>query len=215
MVEAADPQHRSFAARAAGSIRGRIANAARRLPGYDSRNWLRVRQIDAFTAFLAEDGRRNGAVLEVSPGWNTYWKSICPDYTAVDYPDFDICKDKLERQFPTVICDQVLEHVRRPVEASRNIHAMTAMGGWAMVATPFLFRVHARPYDFNRWTPAGLKQLLVEGGFAEDAVSSYGWGNKACARAHIGGPVRDYGLYRDLSNDDEYPLMVWAFAKKT
>ncbi|RWK27414.1 MAG: SAM-dependent methyltransferase, partial [Mesorhizobium sp.] len=40
------------------------------------------------------------------------------------------------------------------------------------------------------------------------------WGNKACARAHIGGPVRAYGLWRDLSNDEEYPLMVWAFAKK-
>ncbi|TIR97234.1 MAG: SAM-dependent methyltransferase, partial [Mesorhizobium sp.] len=23
-----------------------------------------------------------------------------------------------------------------------------------------------------------------------------------------------YGLWRDLSNDEEYPLMVWAFAKK-
>ncbi|TIO11418.1 MAG: SAM-dependent methyltransferase, partial [Mesorhizobium sp.] len=23
-----------------------------------------------------------------------------------------------------------------------------------------------------------------------------------------------YGLWRDLSNDEEYPVMVWAFAKK-
>ena len=27
-------------------------------------------------------------------------------------------------------------------------------------------------------------------------------------------PGTAYGLWRDLSNDEEYPLMVWAFAKK-
>lgn len=29
--------------------------------------------------------------------------------------------------------------------AAANIRAMTKPGGWAMVATPFLFRVHAPP----------------------------------------------------------------------
>jgi hypothetical protein len=83
-----------------------------------------------------------------------------------------------------------------------------------MVATPFLFRVHARPHDYNRWTAAGLKQVLVEGGFPQANIEVFSWGNKACAKAHIGGPVRAYGLWRDLSNDEEYPLMVWAFARK-
>ncbi|MGX5829939.1 hypothetical protein [Mesorhizobium sp. 43Arga] len=27
-------------------------------------------------------------------------------------------------------------------------------------------------------------------------------------RAHIGGPVSAYGLWRDLRKDEEYPLMV-------
>jgi hypothetical protein len=53
-----------------------------------------------------------------------------------------------------------------------------------------------------------LKQLMVEGGFPEANVKAYGWGNKACARAHIGGPVRAYGLWRDLSNDEECPLIM-------
>jgi hypothetical protein len=188
--------------------------ALRKIPGYDGRDWLRIRQIEAFTRFLREHSRTQLPVLEISPGWNTYWKRLCKNYTSVDYPAFDICTDRLDRQFHIVIADQVLEHVRRPVEASRNIRAMIEPGGWAMVATPFLFRVHARPHDYHRWTPAGLKQLLVEGGFSEDGVAAFGWGNKACARTHIGGPVRRYGLYRDLSNDEEYPLMVWAFARR-
>jgi hypothetical protein len=199
-----------------GRIKGKAVRFAKKRLGYDSRNWLRIRQIEAFTSFLKEEGRHTSPVLEVSPGWNTYWKNLCTDYTAVDFPDFDICKDALPRQFRTVIADQVLEHVRRPLAAARNIHAMTEPGGWAMVATPFLFRVHARPHDYNRWTAAGLKQVLVEGGFPEAEVQSFAWGNKACVRAHIGGGNRvlDYGFGRDLANDEEYPIMVWAFARK-
>ena len=132
----------------------------------------------------------------------------------VDFPDFDICKDRTGEQYSIVIANQVLEHVQRPQAAAANIHCMVKPGGWAMVAKTFLFRVHVRPHDYNRCTPTGLKQLMVEGGFAEDDVQAFGGGNKGCAKAHIGGPVRAYGIWRDLSNDDEYPLMVWAFAKK-
>ena len=192
----------------------RAFKRARSSLGYDNRNWLRVKQMEAFEAFLKEDDRSNRSVLEVSPGWNAYWKKLCRTYTSVDYPEFDICRDRLGRQFSIVIADQVLEHVKRPVEAAKNIHAMTEPGGWALVATPFLFRVHARPHDFSRWTPSGLKQLMIEGGFHEDHVSAFSWGNKACARAHIGGPVRAYGWGRDMSNDEEYPMMVWSFAQR-
>lgn len=186
----------------------------RRMPGYDTRNWLRIRQIDAFADFLAIHEDRS--VLEISPGWNTYWKQRCNNYRAVDYPDFDICRHSLAEQFDIVIADQILEHVLRPIEATRNIHGMVKPGGYAMIATPFLFRVHARPHDYNRWTAAGLKQLLVEAGFDEPEIEVDQWGNRACARAHIGGtPVLDYGFWRDLSDDPEYPIQVWAFARRT
>lgn len=52
---------------------------------------------------------------------------------------------------------------------------------------------------------------MVQGGFREAKIQVFGWGNKACAKAHIGGPVRAYGLRRDISNDEEYPLMIWSF----
>ena len=158
----------------AGTLTNQSKRAVKRLIGYDSRNWLRIRQIEAFTEFLQAGGRKSSDVIEISPGWNRYWKTICPNYTSVDFPDFDICKDRTEEQYSIVIADQVLEHVQRPLAAAQNIHAMTRPGGWAMVATPFLFRVHARPHDYHRWTPAGLKQLLIEGGFSEDGVAAFG-----------------------------------------
>jgi SAM-dependent methyltransferase len=132
----------------------------------------------------------------------------------VDYPDFDITRDFLPERFDFVVADQVLEHVIRPVDAVRNMATMLNDGGYVVIATPFLFRVHGRPYDYFRWTPPGLRQMLIDGGFPDSDIETHAWGNKACAKAHIGGPVRDLGFGRDLSNDDDYPMVVWAFAKK-
>ncbi|WP_348640650.1 hypothetical protein [Mesorhizobium sp. B1-1-5] len=46
---------------------------------------------------------------------------------------------------------------------------------------------------------------MVEFGFADNDVQAFGC-NNSCAKAHTRGPVRAYGLWRDLSNDEEYPL---------
>jgi SAM-dependent methyltransferase len=191
-----------------------LHRAKRHAPGYDFRNWLRVAQIDAFEKFLAT--ATSGKVLEVSPGWNTHWKTFVGNdrYRSVDFPDFDICRDALPDRFEVVIADQVLEHCRRPLQGAQNIYRMVAPGGHALIATPFLFRVHARPHDYSRWTEGGLRQLLVDGGFADADIRTASWGNQRCARAHIGGPVREYGFGRDMRNDPEYPLMVWAIAKR-
>lgn len=48
-----------------------------------------------------------------------------------------------------------------PGAAVENIHAMTRPRGWAMVATPFLFRVHAQAARLQP-SDAGLKQLMVK-----------------------------------------------------
>lgn len=199
----------SFADIAREKFKARVWNGiASKIPGYDTRNWLRIRQIEAFEKFLSQHA--DAAVFEVSPGWNRYWKERISNYASADFPEFDICKQALNRTFDIVIADQVLEHVADPLAAARNIRAMVREGGYALIATPFLFRVHARPHDYHRWTEAGMKELLGRAGFANIVTDS--WGNKACAKAHIGGPVRDYGLWRSLENDPEYPLQVWAIA---
>ena len=190
----------------------RIRNFAVLKLKWNPRNWLRIKQIEAFEQFLAE--RPDAKVFEVSPGWNRYWKDRTSKYNSLDYPEFDICKESTRERYDIVIADQVLEHVQAPQEAVKNIYKMISPGGYAIVATPFLFRVHARPHDYQRWTEAGMRELLKEGGFKNEDIQTYSWGNKSCARAHIGGPVRDYGWYRNLKNDPEYPLMVWAFARK-
>lgn len=95
----------------ADALRNRSRHAVKRLLRYDSRNWLRIRQIEAFNMFLEEANRKSRDVIEISPGWNRYWRALCPNYRSVDFPDFDICKDRTQEQYSIVIADQVLEHV--------------------------------------------------------------------------------------------------------
>ena len=182
--------------------------------GWDERNWLRIAQIRSWTAFLEEIGPSD--ILEISPGWNSMWEKLSSkSYRSVDFPGFDITRETLAERFDVVIADQVLEHVGDPVAAVRNMRAMLRPGGWALVATPFLFRIHARPHDYCRWTEAGLRRLLVDGGFEDRSVQTFSWGNRACVRAHLGGEVKPFGFGRSLRNEPEYPVMVWAFAQRT
>ena len=43
----------------AGALKNRGKQAAKRLLRYDSRNWLRIRQIEAFTVFLEAANRKS------------------------------------------------------------------------------------------------------------------------------------------------------------
>ncbi|RUY53012.1 SAM-dependent methyltransferase, partial [Mesorhizobium sp. M7A.F.Ca.CA.001.13.2.1] len=104
----------------AGTLKSRGKQAAKRLLGYDSRNWLRIRQIEAFSLFLEASNRKSSDVIEISPGWNRYWRTMCSNYRSVDFPAFDICNDRTDEQYSIVIADQVLEHVQRPQAAVRN-----------------------------------------------------------------------------------------------
>lgn len=179
--------------------------------GYDTRNWLRIAQIRSWEARLAATGPRD--LLEISPGWNSHWAAFGgPGYRAANYPEFDVVHDRLDQQFDAVIVDQVIEHVTHPLAAMRNVRAMLRPGGQAFVAAPFLFPVHERPGDFWRWTEDGLRLLLVEAGFGKDRIETHAWGNARCVKAHLGGRIVAYAFGRDMHNDPELPVMVWAFA---
>ena len=88
------------------ALKNRGKQAAKRLLRYDSRNWLRIRQIEAFTTFLEAANRKSRDVIEISPGWNRYWRALCPNYRSVDFPEFDICRDRTEEQYSIVIADR-------------------------------------------------------------------------------------------------------------
>jgi len=181
--------------------------------GFDTTDWLRVVMYRECFGFVESIRPETLDVLEISggPQWRRAFKF--GSYTSTEFPTFDICAQVLDRQFDLIIADQVFEHLPWPMRAGRNVHAMLRPGGYFIIATPFLVRMHEVPIDCSRWTPLGLSYLLQECGFQEANIKTYSWGNRKCLKANLS-KWRRYGFYRSLANEPNFPVMVWAIARK-
>ena len=171
--------------------------------------------MDAATErFVAALPCRELDVLEIS---GTKWKCFAfRSYRSVGYPEFDLCGEPLaEKAYDLVIAEQVLEHVLRPLRAARNVERMLKPGGTFLVTTPFLLRVHLAPEDCTRWTETGLRYLLAEAGFDEKEIETSSWGNRACIVANFRTWRRWVRWLHSLRNEPDFPVVVWAMARKT
>jgi SAM-dependent methyltransferase len=74
-----------------------------------------------------------------------------------------------------VLCTEVLEHVSNPAKFLEQAFRTLRPGGILVGTVPFAARWHFIPYDYWRFTPSGLKQLLQEAGF--DNVQIWARGN--------------------------------------
>ena len=59
-----------------------------------------------------------------------------------------------------VICTEVLEHLENPSSCAQEIHRILKAGGTGFFSVPFMYPVHADPYDYQRFTADGLRKLL-------------------------------------------------------
>jgi SAM-dependent methyltransferase len=183
--------------------------------GYDNRDWARIvlfAECDRFirTTFSLDTAK----VLAISSGGH-FGEIGFKDFTITRYPPFDICTDRLDDRFDLIIADQVFEHLKYPYKAGRNVYEMLLPGGWFIVATPFLIKLHPSPIDCCRWTLDGLKYFLMECGFLESNIRASSWGNRAYIRRQLrwpGWPRR--GFWGSLKNEETFPVVVWAFAQK-
>jgi SAM-dependent methyltransferase len=194
------------------SFRLKIKNMAGWV-GFDTTDWVRVIMYRECFAFIKSISPETLDVLEISGGPQWRRKFEFGSYTSTDFPDFDICAEALDRQFDLIIADQVFEHLPWPMRAGRNVYAMLRPGGYFIIATPFLVRVHEVPIDCSRWTEQGLSFLLQECGFQSQHIKTYSWGNRKCLKANLL-RWRRYGFYRSLANEPNFPVMVWAIARK-
>lgn len=77
-------------------------------------------------------------------------------------------------QFDTIVCQQVLEHVRHPRRALREIYRTIKPGGKVVLSAPHLSRRHELPHDYYRYTQEGLTALFRDEGFEPLEVLPYG-----------------------------------------
>ena len=70
--------------------------------------------------------------------------------------------DLPEGVFQLVVCCSVLEHVDRPWKMAENITRLTAPGGKLYLAVPWVWRFHAYPDDYFRFSFRGVKALFPD-----------------------------------------------------
>lgn len=117
----------------------------------------------------------HGRILDVGSGSNPIleWLPASVQYTSLDYPPAiskgyhghaDVhgdaqCLPFRDSSFDSVLALDVLEHLRNPGEAMREIQRVLRPGGTLIVQTPFLYPLHDLPDDYHRWTASGLSRL--------------------------------------------------------
>ncbi len=80
-----------------------------------------------------------------------YRPDLVADVTGLPFPD---------ASFEAVVAQQVLEHVYDPAAAAREMQRVLRPGGVLLVSAPFIYPLHGLPYDFQRFTPFGLRALF-------------------------------------------------------
>jgi SAM-dependent methyltransferase len=181
--------------------------------GFEETLWTR-RVADAKVRELVMSLRPDTlSALEIS---GDVWRHFgFASYQRVEFPQFDICQDRLPQQFDLVIAEHVFEHLQWPHRAGCNVLHMLKPGGHFLVVTPFIYKVHPNPFDCTRWTPTGLQYFLAECGFPLETVTTGSWGNRACIEATF---IKEYRLFNryvhSLDDEPEYPMVVWALAEK-
>lgn len=65
-------------------------------------------------------------------------------------------------KFSTVICMEVLTHVRNPFKAAKNLTAFVKEGGTAVLSECYVRKISKMPVDLWRFTYDGTKELFSE-----------------------------------------------------
>ena len=183
-----------------------------------SLNGIELRRISR--AWLKELPLKGMSVAEISGQWGKYFNF--GTYEQFRYPKYDICKGPFEgedgrpRKFDLIIADQVWEHLDRPYAATKNVRKIMKRGSYFYIATPFFIPFHAAPQDNSRWSARGLRNLLVECVFDENAIRTSQWENRAAALRNLEPvwPPEHDTENDDLSNDPDFPITAWALAQK-
>lgn len=180
--------------------------------GYDKTHITRTVAYRAIDARLDSLGCESLDALEIAAGWKwrqRQWGS----YAEMNWPEYDICEHVLPRQFDVVIADNVWEHLLHPWRAAGHVLQMLKPGGLFINVTPFLIRQHLVPTDCTRWTELGMRHFLEDVGFDGASIETGSWGNAAAVKANFHRWSRT-GWRRSFPNEPNFPLTVWAFARK-
>ncbi|MBR8826380.1 MAG: methyltransferase domain-containing protein [Gomphosphaeria aponina SAG 52.96 = DSM 107014] len=180
--------------------------------GIEDQLWLRVVETKTTRKLIGELSPAGLNCLEIS---GNRWKDFgFKTYKSTAYPDYDVCEAPLTERYDVIIAEHVFEHLLWPYRAGKNVYEMLNEGGYLLISTPFLVRLHTAYADCSRWSETGLKYFLAECGFPLENTSTGSWGNRACIKANFLKWVKHRGVLHSMVNEPNFPIVVWALTKK-
>lgn len=122
-------------------------------------------------------GKKDNKRGEFRPPLNqvSSWRYVNIDKST--NPDYCCSADNIsveDEAFDTALLNEVLEHLEKPEAVFNEIFRVLRKNGVLICSAPFLFPVHADPYDFQRWTEAKIRSILSSVGFSDIGVYSMG-----------------------------------------
>lgn len=118
-----------------------------------------------------------GLILDCGAGLrNTYYRNVV-NYEIVAYDSTDVLgvAERLpfkDDSFDAVMSMNVLEHVKDPFQAARELMRVLKPGGELMCVAPFLQPLHGYPHHYYNMTAQGLDNLFSP--LVERRISVYG-----------------------------------------
>lgn len=96
--------------------------------------------------------------LEIETTINRENKNVDVFYDGGKFPFED-------KEFDSIVTNQVLEHVFSPNEFLSEINRVVKKDGKLLLTVPFVWDEHEQPYDYARYSSFGLAHLLNQHGF--------------------------------------------------
>lgn len=157
-------------------------------------------------AFLSKY-KTEGKILNLGSGPRVLQKGVM-NVDVYPYPGVDVVADIHSVPLPDgsvsgIVSDNVLEHVKDPTQAVREMHRLLEHGGYLYVSTPFMYPFHSSPHDFQRWTVEGLKELFHDFEVVETGVRSGIFSTLTVVLNHLFATIFSFGspvLYSLLLN---------------
>ena len=121
-----------------------------------------------------------GVVLDFGCGTGTYRDLLtsATKYIGLEYdsPDNRRCKQAdlyydgniiplEDGSMDNVLSTQTIEHIPNPERIGAEWRRILRPGGKVLLTVPFMWPEHEMPYDFQRYTTNGLRNLLERNGF--------------------------------------------------
>ena len=81
-----------------------------------------------------------------------------------------------KKKYDNIIIFNVLEHISEIELAIKNLNLLLVPKGQIIGSTPFIYRIHGAPDDYNRFTKTQLQKILKKGNFRNIKIRELGFG---------------------------------------